>query len=159
MARILIAGFGNRLMADDGVGPVVADRLLEEKIPSGVRVLEAGTDSTRLPSLWKGEHMVWLVDAMARHAPPGTIHRLDHDAVMGLSQPNFSAHRLSLAESLRWIAHSYPESSAIEYRLWGVEPGLVGPRFSLSPEVALAVDIVAREIAGLAIRSAPKSCD
>jgi len=68
--RILIVGFGNPLAADDGAGPAVVARLLEMNPPAGVRCEDGGSDSLRLPTLWRGEREIWLVDAVARGTPP-----------------------------------------------------------------------------------------
>jgi hydrogenase maturation protease len=145
-ASILVVGFGNRLRADDGAGAAVADRLATDPLPHGVRVEKGGTDSLRLPSLWRGERRVWLVDAAARGAAPGTVHRIDHDTLLALPQRHEGVHHLSLPESLRWLILSWPEMAEIRWRLWGIEPGFLGSREELSPEVAAAVESVAEEI-------------
>lgn len=121
-AGVLIAGFGNRLMGDDGVGPEVADRLGAADLPPGVEVVEAESDSLILPQLWHGQGAVWMIDAVIRGAASGTIHRLDHDEILAIPQRHATVHHLSLPESLRWIAHAYPEMAGVRFRLWGIEP-------------------------------------
>jgi hydrogenase maturation protease len=145
-ASVLVVGFGNRLRADDAAGAAVVDRLAASPLPPGTRVEEGGTDSLRLPSLWRGERRVWLVDATAGGATPGFVHRIGHDTLLALPQPHEGVHRLSLAESLRWLVLAWPGMSEIRWRLWGIEPVFLGSREGLSPEVAAAVDSVASEI-------------
>ena len=41
--QILVAGVGNAWMLDDGFGSVVAQRLEAREMPSGVRVMDAGS--------------------------------------------------------------------------------------------------------------------
>jgi len=43
--KIIVIGFGNPLMGDDGVGPKAIERLLETGLPAGVKALDGGTRS------------------------------------------------------------------------------------------------------------------
>jgi hydrogenase maturation protease len=140
---VLVVGFGNDLVGDDGCGLAVARRL---RGPGAPRVEEGHSDSLRLPSLWAGEGEIWLVDALVRGAPPGTIHRLSHEELMSIPQRHATAHQLSLPESLRWIAHSYPEMAGVRYRMWGIEPASLTLGEGLSPAVEAAVESVGAEI-------------
>jgi hydrogenase maturation protease len=143
---ILVAGFGNALAGDDAAGPLVLSRLAASPLPAGVRLVEGGTDALRLRSLWQGEDEVWLVDAVAKGSPPGTLHRLGHGAVLALPQRSDHAHALSLPECLRWLALTFPELARVRYRLWGIEPSQVEPRWGASPAVTRAAEAVAGEI-------------
>jgi hydrogenase maturation protease len=145
-AGILIVGFGNPLVADDGAGPEVVRRLMALPLPVGVRVEDGGSDSLRLPGLWRGEAKVWLVDAIASGGEPGAVIRLGHDEVLAVPQRHATAHALSLPEGLRWIALSYPEMAAVRYRLWGIVAGRLALMPGLSDEVGAAVERVVREI-------------
>jgi len=115
-------------------------------------VADGGTDSSSLPSIWRGELEVWLVDAVRLGASPGTVHRLGHDAILAFPERASYAHRLSLPESLRCLAHAWPEMALIRYRLWGIEPTRLDPGGGLSDEVARAVGVVAAQIRGEARR-------
>jgi len=140
---VLVVGFGNDLVADDGCGLAVVRRLSSTE---GLRVAEGHSDSLLLPRLWAGEDQVWLVDALVRGAPPGTVHRLTHEELLAVPQRHGTAHQLSLPESLRWVALAYPDMAAVRYRLWGIEPARLDLEEGLSPEVADAVVAVADEI-------------
>lgn len=146
---LLIVGFGNSLMADDGVGPAVVEALRLRRLPPGVRAKDGGSDSLRLSSLWRGEPEIWIVDAVIRGEAPGSIYRLGHDQLIDAPQRHGTAHHLSLPESLRWVAISYPEMAEVRYRMWGVEPEVVEPRPGLSSAVEAAVEKLAGEIVDL----------
>ncbi len=150
-SAILVVALGNPLVADDGAGPAVLEALAPEALP-GVRIVDGGTDVLTLPGTWQGEPDVWIVDAFRRGAPPGTVHRLDHDALLALPQAHAGAHRLSLPESLRWLRLAYPELAAVRFRLWGIEPASLDLRSELSAPVAAAVAVVAAEIRQAAAR-------
>jgi hydrogenase maturation protease len=152
--RILVVGFGNSLAGDDGAGPAVIARLRAEPLPAGVRAEDGGSDALRLPAIWKGEGEVWLVDAVAAGAPPGTVHHLDHERVLAVPQRHATAHQLSLPESLRWVAHAYPEMAHVRYRFWGIEIERVAFAEVLSRSVAVAVLAVADELRLLLTASA-----
>lgn len=145
-ARVLIVGFGNPLMADDGAGTEVVRRLAADPLPAAMRVVEGGSDSLRLPGLWRGEDEVWLVDAVAGGGEPGSIVRLGHEQVLAVPQRHATAHALSLPEALRWISLSYQEMAAVRYRFWGIVAGDLSPQVGLSPDVKEAVDRVVEEI-------------
>lgn len=69
----LVIGVGNRDRGDDGVGPVVAERLAS----SGIPAVEHSHDGAALLDVWAGRESVILVDAMRSGAAPGTIRRFD----------------------------------------------------------------------------------
>ncbi len=144
--QILVVGFGNPLMADDGAGTEVIRLLSASRLPSGLRAVDGGSDSLRLRAFWRGEAEVWLVDAVIGEGAPGSIVRLGHDEVMAVPQRHATAHALSLPESLRWISLSYPEMAAVRYCFWGIAAGRIELASGLSDAVAAAVERVAVEI-------------
>jgi hydrogenase maturation protease len=146
MSDVFIIGFGNELMGDDGAGPATIRELAAQPLPSGVRVEDGGTDALTLPGWWRGERELWIIDAVRAGQPPGTIHRLDHEAILSLTAASSSCHHLSLPECLRWIAHAYPQMGAVRYRMWGIEAATVTPGVGLSAAVARAVVQVAAEL-------------
>jgi hydrogenase maturation protease len=152
---ILVVGFGNELQGDDGAGPEVVRRLRGLGLPSGVRVEEGGADSLRIVSLWLGEGQVWLVDALRRGRAPGTLHRLHHVELFDVAQRSVSAHELSLPESVRLLATTFPALGSVRWRLWGIEPERLGFGAGLSLPVSCAVDRVVAEIHGCALGRVP----
>ena len=148
MTAVLLVGLGNPLMADDGAGVAVARRLLGTALPAGCRAEIGDTDSLRILSLWRGEAEIWLVDALLKKSPPGTVHRLGHDEILAIPQPHAAAHFLSLPESLRWMSLAEPSMTRVRFRLWGIEPEKIEVGEGLTPAVARAVEETAREILG-----------
>jgi hydrogenase maturation protease len=72
---VRIVGVGNPWRSDDGAGLAVA-RALRGTIP-GVEVLEREGEPAALIDAWEGAETVWVVDAVASGATPGTVHRFD----------------------------------------------------------------------------------
>lgn len=79
MKRVLIAGMGNVLRRDDGLGVEVARRLaLSANLPEGIKVIEVGIGGIHLVhELMNGYDALMIVDAMERGSPPGTVHVLE----------------------------------------------------------------------------------
>jgi hydrogenase maturation protease len=71
--NILILGIGNYLMADEGLGVHLAERLLKEELPPGVDVLDGGTGGFHLLEYFEQYERVVIVDATLDDNPPGTI--------------------------------------------------------------------------------------
>lgn len=72
--RILVAGVGNMLRGDDGFGVAVAQRLLEERVPEEVQVLDIGIGGIHLvQELFAGADALVVVDAVDLGRAPGTV--------------------------------------------------------------------------------------
>lgn len=70
----IVACFGNVLRADDGVGLAVAQLLLAEPLPAGVRVLEVGIGGIHLvQELMGGVDLLVVVDAVDLGRPAGSV--------------------------------------------------------------------------------------
>jgi hydrogenase maturation protease len=151
--RLLVVGFGNPLMADDGFGSAVVDSLRRKALPRSVSVA-AVPDILHLPAVWQGQPEVWMIDAVERGAPPGTLHLLDHDEVMRLRAHGWSTHHLDFGSGLRWLLHANQNLRAVRFMLWGAEPARVSTGQGLSRQVVAAVNSAANEIRFLADRCA-----
>lgn len=72
--RILVAGFGNVLRGDDGVGVRVIEHLARAPVPEGVELLDIGSGGIHLvQSLMDATSTLVVVDAVALGRPPGSI--------------------------------------------------------------------------------------
>ena len=71
---MLVAGFGNLLLGDDGFGVRVLERLGTKPLPSGVELLEVGTGGLNLVlTLMGGFSDLVVVDAVRHGRAPGTL--------------------------------------------------------------------------------------
>lgn len=73
--EVLIAGFGNVLRADDGVGVLVAERLAEDPRLAGSRVLEVGIGGMSLVQelLATSTDLLLIIDAVDLGRPAGSV--------------------------------------------------------------------------------------
>ena len=148
--RCIVLGVGNPDRGDDGAGPAVARKLWELSIPD-VEVIEHGGEATALVAQMDGAASVFLIDACASGAPPGTVRRIDvsaapvpEEVALGLSTHAFGpATAVELARSLGQLPHRCV--------IYTIEGASFTPGAPLSPPVAAGVGkVVARVRAEIA---------
>jgi hydrogenase maturation protease len=139
--RVLVAGFGNLLLGDDGFGVAVVRKLSGEPVPAGVETLEVGTGGMELVfGLMGGFERLIIVDAVRRGHAPGTLYVFrpsEADLAFAPDQfidPHFAepTRALKLAKTLGYLP---PDVTVV-----GCEPGPCDLDMALSPPVRAAVD-------------------
>ena len=150
--RILILGCGNRLLADDGFGPAVAQHLQDNfKIPPDVCVFDAGTSvreilfDTTLSD--KKPSKIVIVDAMDCGREPGELFSLDIDSLPTVKLDDFSMHQIPTSNLLRELRDLCGVEIAViacqvASACDSVNPGLSKP---VEAAVEQAAQILARE--------------
>ncbi len=151
--RVLVAGVGNQLRADDAFGVVVAHRLMKMDLPEGVKVVETGIGGIALvQELQEGYDALVIIDAVDRDRPPG------HVMLILLDVPHVND--MEWGERYDFLADVHlatPERALIMSKALGVLPDntlMVGcqpvdaetPGIPMSPEVTAACDVAVREI-------------
>jgi hydrogenase maturation protease len=132
--RILIAGIGNELLQDDGVG-VHAIRELIKNPPSGVVCVEVGTAVLDALHLIEWADKILVIDAMQAHGAPGTIYLSDVREMQG-TKVGASLHELSFLNVLRFLP---PGSKMPQISVMGIEPESIDYGLELSPAVRAAL--------------------
>jgi hydrogenase maturation protease len=136
--KTVVIGVGNCARADDGVGPMVAERL-SDRVPDGVFVRVCDGDATRLIEAWENADRVILVDAVQTGSAVGTIHRFEgRDERIRSQLQAHSTHGLGVAEaiSLAQALGRLPQ----EFTVLGIESKRFGVQQDPSPEVVAAID-------------------
>lgn len=144
MKKIYVLGCGNILAGDDGVGVAVARRLLREKLPGNVEVLEAGAPGLSLVEMMLGADKAILVDAFLDGKAPGRVRRYSEAELPPVTYSTGQSHGVGLREALAWARRVMPGSFPEEVVVIGVE--IVRParwHEGLSPPVAAAVEAAA----------------
>jgi len=137
--RILVAGLGNDLMIDDGVGVHLA-RKLRGHVPANVRVVEVGTAVLDAYHLFEKADMVLALDAMQAGGKPGSVYRfrpLDVAEKTAIA----SLHEFSFVEVLRLLRKTPRDVVVI-----GVEPETIDCGLELSPAVEASLDRAVCEV-------------
>ncbi|MEW5784227.1 MAG: hydrogenase maturation protease [Bacillota bacterium] len=93
--RLLVLGIGNFLCGDDGIGPVLAERLvsLYDDHPH-VEVLNGGTIGLGLIYLFECHDSLLFLDAVDADAEPGTVFKFTlEDLEIARSEKKLSSHQ------------------------------------------------------------------
>jgi hydrogenase maturation protease len=144
--KIVIIGVGNEYRQDDGVGPVVLQRLRGFDL-NAVALADSDGEPASLIELWDGADLAIVVDAVQAHGLPGRIYRLGLHHPAGMQTRAASSHAVSLGEAVRLarVLGRMPQ----RLLLYGVQTAVVEPGVGLTPAVAAAADQVVTEIADL----------
>ncbi|MHA3771448.1 hydrogenase maturation protease [Verrucomicrobiota bacterium sgz303538] len=139
---VLIIGIGNEYRSDDAVGRLIARRLAGAV---NVQIREDDGEGADLIACWATAQTVILIDAVSSGTPPGTIYRLDAaSAPLPVEFFRCSTHAFSVAEAVE-LARALGQLPP-RLILYGIEGKNFDAGRQLSPEVADAVDTVARKI-------------
>jgi hydrogenase maturation protease len=131
--RILVAGLGNLLLMDDGVG-VHAVKELQKAPPDGAVVAEVGTAVLNALHLLEWADKILALDAMQAGGIPGTLYAFGVDDVdRGGMQA--SLHELNLLAALGFLQNK----GKPEIVIFGVEPEKIDYGLELTPAVAAAL--------------------
>ena len=103
--KILIAGIGNLLFTDEGIGVHIIRELSRKDLPKEVELVEIGTATFELTRFMEGRNKVILVDAILSDDPPGTTYRLTPKE-LGSSKARdiASLHQFGISEALECAA-------------------------------------------------------
>jgi hydrogenase maturation protease len=103
--KILIAGIGNLLFTDEGIGVHVIREMSKLQLPEEVELVEIGTATFELTGWMEGKDKVIIVDALLGDDPPGTVFRLS-PADLSAEDGKFSTslHQYGVVEALKSAA-------------------------------------------------------
>ena len=137
-ARTTVIGIGNPDRGDDAAGRL-ATRRLAGAVPPAIEVSEQDGEVTSLLAAIENAAAVYLIDACASGAKPGTVHRFDV-AAGPLPHETFSlsSHGLGLAEAIelaRALGQLPPRCI-----VYAIEAGSVEPGGAVSPAVSAAIE-------------------
>ena len=158
-AKVLVLGIGNILLQDEGIGVRVVEELQRRfHIPSEVEVLDGGTAGMALiEDIIDKEHII-ILDAVRADRPPGTVIRLEGNAVPAFFQTHITPHQLGLADLLAalTVAHKRPKNTL----LIGIVPESIELSLTLSERIQqqleTLIDRTVTELLALGFRLLPK---
>jgi hydrogenase maturation protease len=156
--KVVVIALGNRFRGDDGIGPIVAERLKQnaerlKKNPAdrsggridGCTIVEGKDDAMALVSAWENAALAVVIDAAVSGAAPGTIRRLEAGAQpLSKDVARCSSHGLGLAEAVELgkALGRLPGRLVI----FAVEAATLEQGVAMSPQVAAAADTVVRDV-------------
>ncbi len=134
--RTVILGVGNVLKGDDGVGPLLCERLAGQV---SAQIIDAGTvpENYLRPIVKARCENLLIVDAVDVGGSPGQVRLLEPDRMGDFA---FSTHSLSLHLFLDLLGHEIN----VRCRLLGIQPGHTQLGRPISAGVREAVETLAR---------------
>lgn len=146
--KIVILGIGNLLLSDEGVGVHIVNELMKMELPSGVSVVEGGTDGFRLLNVITEADRLIVIDAVKGGAEPGSIYRFDIKDVRNCpSGFKSSVHQIGILEviDLSGLIGKTPHTTVL-----GIEPKSLEMGMELSEKVKSKVpkiiDLICEEL-------------
>jgi hydrogenase maturation protease len=138
--EILVAGLGNALMSDEGVGIAVLERLREmaQRFPRA-EFVDLGAAAMRVVHVLAGRRKAVFIDCAFMDEDVGVIRRFtpeqvrSHKVMAGISL--HEGDLLEVIELARAVGHC-PEDIVI----FGVQPASLAPGEALSPALASRLD-------------------
>jgi hydrogenase maturation protease len=146
MSGIVVIGCGNLYATDDAVGLYVIRTLRKcQSLPSGVKLIEAGTLGLNLLDLWDKTDCVIIVDAVVTGAEPGSVHCFTADCLPLRQQMPVSLHGVNVIDALALAAIMGQMPASL--KIVGVEILSEEPyREGLTPDVAVAIPVACARV-------------
>ncbi len=138
--RTIVVGLGNPLMADEGIGCRLVERLENEagRFP-GVRFVDAGTGGVRLLHLLADADTALLIDCAMMGAEPGAIRRFTPDQVESVKMlAHQSLHEADILGVIRMAEQLGQCPRRIV--LFGIQPEKITCDRQLSPTLVDGMD-------------------
>ena len=141
----MVAGLGNSLRQDDGLGCCVVQRLLARgDLPQEVTLIDGGVLGLELLAYLEGATHWLLVDAVRTGRAPGELVRLTLEEIPTALPMKLSLHEAGVLDLLAMarLRDTLPEHVVV----WGAEPATVAWSTELTPVVAAAVEPLAEAV-------------
>jgi hydrogenase maturation protease len=140
-----VIGLGNILRGDDGVGPLIIDKLQKSSRSLPIKLYNVGSDAFSILEHLLGEDPIVIIDCARMGKNPGTVQKIVADDT-DLLPSNFgiSLHGFSLADIWQ-IARSMGSDGKLA--IIGVEPERINFNSGLSKVVKKSIPIIIKIIA------------
>ena len=114
LKKTLLAGLGTPLSGDDGFGPRVIERLRECGLPSGVMLLDAGTDLLNHVESFAEYERVVLIDAILdperKLGAPGRVAVVNEKTFSTWPETSQGVHQMSPLLGVKLFRTLHPEA-------------------------------------------------
>lgn len=98
---VLLIGWGNLLLGDEGVGVHVLRRLeADYRFEPAIALVDGGTSGMDLLPLFADYRRILMIDAIALDRPPGSIAVIRDDEIRAVLSEKLSVHHLGVTDVL-----------------------------------------------------------
>ena len=137
--KTLIAGLGNQLMQDDGVGVYISDKI---KADNNYDVFNCGPDSFRILNHLNNHERVIIIDAIDVKIKPGTIICLKEDGLFKFNDITRSMHQISALEAIKIMKKIDLQFAKVELFFIGIQIEEININKSITNSVKYSADII-----------------
>jgi hydrogenase maturation protease len=146
LPRVVVAGVGSEYRRDDGAGPAVAARTVEQS--PATHDIGPVVDLLDLLGRWDRADLAIVIDAMRSGEAPGTVRVLELTGTAVGSSPGVtSTHGISLSGVLR-LAQVIDQAPG-RVVVVGIEGDDFGRGLGLSPAVTAAIPVAVQKVVDL----------
>jgi len=128
MERILIIGFGNPLMKDEGVAISAVERLREMNLPENISLMDGGTSGMTLLHVLDDFDRIVMIDAADFGSSAGSVRKFDLDTTkFTQDSAQISMHGVSLAGIInlaKTLGKKFPKLELVAIQPKEVEYGV-----------------------------------
>jgi hydrogenase maturation protease len=147
MPDTLVLGIGNILLQDEGLGIHALERLTQDYyLPPAVQLMDGGVMGLDLLPYLEDSSTLLVIDAVQTGQPPGTLVRLERDAIPATLALKMSMHQAGLQELL--ATSQLQGTLPTKVVLWGMEPANLDWGLDLSAPVAAGLETLVQAIVG-----------
>jgi hydrogenase maturation protease len=137
LARVLIVGFGNLLLRDEGLGIHAVQALEKRDLPEGVEVMDGGTSAIDILPYLEAVDLLIVVDCVDGNQPPGTLYRMGLTDIKYEQEAHMSLHDINVPavlQLMKAMGKRPPQTLII-----GLQPAAIEEGLDLTEEVAAAM--------------------
>ncbi|WP_026607803.1 hydrogenase maturation protease [Methylocapsa acidiphila] len=148
---LAVIGCGNLNRCDDGVGAIVAQRLLSRGYESSgrLRIFDAGTNGMEVLFQARGAKKLVIVDACASGAEPGAVFEAPGSFLENHPEPSFTLHDFRWDHALYAGRRIWADEFPDDVTVFLVEAQTLDFGLELSEPVAKAAEIVATRVSAM----------
>ncbi len=148
---LVVIGCGNLNRSDDGVGVIVARRLLEMGFPPAapVKIFDAGTNGMDILFQARGARKLVIVDAASSGSQPGAVFEVPGHELENRPVPSYTLHDFRWDHALYAGRRIWGDDFPTDVCVFLIEAASLGYGLDLTSEVERAAGIVTARITAL----------
>jgi hydrogenase maturation protease len=148
---LAVIGCGNPNRSDDGVGVVVAQRLLTLPLPPNapVKIFDAGTSGMDILFQARGARKLIIIDASSSGSEPGAVFEVPGSELENRPVPSYTLHDFRWDHALYAGRRIWGDAFPTDVTVFLIEAASLGFGLDLSPAVLQAAGAVTAKITTL----------
>jgi len=146
---LAVIGCGNLNRSDDGVGVIVAQRLMALPLPAAapVKIFDAGTNGMDVLFQARGARKLIIIDASSSGSEPGAVFEVPGHELENRAAPSYTLHDFRWDHALYAGRKIWADDFPKDVTVFLIEAATLGYGLDLTPRIAQAAETVIARIA------------